>query len=43
MQRSPERPPWLTRTAAIWRSDSMFRIGVMVLAALLITLLSLHT
>jgi hypothetical protein len=43
MQRPPQPPSWLTRTAAIWRSDGMFRLALMVLAALLMTLLGLHT
>jgi hypothetical protein len=42
MPRSPEHHPWLTRTAAIWRSDGMFRISITVLTALLVMLISLH-
>jgi hypothetical protein len=43
MRHPPKRPAWLTIAGAVWRSDAAFRIGLMVLAALLMTLLSLHT
>lgn len=43
MRRPPPPSSWLTRAAAIWRSDGMFRIALMVLAALLMMLLGLHS
>jgi hypothetical protein len=42
MRRPPQRPAWLTSAAAIWRSDAMFRIGLMILGALLMLLLTLR-
>jgi hypothetical protein len=43
MQRRPSpRPAWLTTAAAVWRSDAMFRIGLMILGALLMLLLTLR-
>jgi hypothetical protein len=42
MRRSPPRPAWLTTTAAVWRSDAMFRISLMILGALLMLLLALR-
>jgi hypothetical protein len=43
LPQSPEHSPWLTRTAAIWRSDGMFRISIMVLTALVMALITLHS
>jgi hypothetical protein len=42
MQRPSQRPAWLTTAAAIWCSDTMFRISVLVLSALLMLLLTLR-
>ncbi|HEY7061668.1 MAG TPA: hypothetical protein VII06_09325 [Chloroflexota bacterium] len=38
MSPSSPRPPWRTRAAAAWRSDTAFRISLGVLAFLLLVL-----
>jgi hypothetical protein len=43
MARPPQPPSWRTRVAAVWCSDRAFRVGLLVLAWLVVMLFSLHT